>query len=477
MDRYTEHRADERIRRTEERMRRPAATLMIMGLALALVVSACTNGVDPGATPGAGRSPTSEPPATIEQPVVTDLPIAPDSARVDLTMPSFSNPTNITNPLFPVSSQQSVLLVGQVDDQPFRTEVTLLPDSRIIEWQGQAVETLVSQYAAYLGGRIHEIAYDFYAQADDGSVWYLGEDVFNFRDGVISDTHGTWIAGKDGPAAMIMPGNPQVGDVYRPENIPGFVFEEVTIKSVDQTLDGPFGPIDGGLLVEELHMDGTTEEKSFAPGYGEFYTAGGGDVEALALAVPTDALSGPTPAELETLSSGALGIFDAAASKDWSSASATVQEMTAAWDTYKTGEVPALIEPQMTGALEALARAVDARKSGQARQAAIDAAQWSLDLQLRHRPPVEIDLARFDLWAAQLQVDAAAENGAAVNGDFFTIDYIRDRILHALSAADGTRLNTQLEELVSAVGDEDFAAASEAAAGIRDTLAGLQPQG
>ena len=59
-------------------------------------------------------------------------------------------------------------------------------------------------------------------------------------------------------------------------------------------------------------MEGTTEDKSFAPGYGEFYTAGGGDVEALALAVPTDAASGPTPAELQTLSSGALDVFDAA---------------------------------------------------------------------------------------------------------------------------------------------------------------------
>ena len=40
-------------------------------------------------------------------------------------------------------------------------------------------------------------------------------------------------------------------------------------------------------------MDGTTEGKSFGPAYGEFLTAGGGDVEALALAVPTDALSRP----------------------------------------------------------------------------------------------------------------------------------------------------------------------------------------
>ena len=68
--------------------------------------------------------------------------------------------------------------------------------------------TLVSQYVAFLDGRLHEVAYDFYAQADDGSVWYFGEDVFNFADGAIVDTHGTWIAGTDGPAAMIMPADP-----------------------------------------------------------------------------------------------------------------------------------------------------------------------------------------------------------------------------------------------------------------------------
>ena len=79
----------------------------------------------------------------------------------------------------------------------------------------------MSQYVAFLDGRIQEVAYDFYAQADDGSVWYLGEDVFNFADGAIVDTHGTWIAGKDGPGAMIMPADPQIGDTYRPENIPG----------------------------------------------------------------------------------------------------------------------------------------------------------------------------------------------------------------------------------------------------------------
>ena len=58
---------------------------------------------------------------------------------------------------------------------------------------------------AYLDGRIHEVALDWYAQADDGSAWYFGEDVFNYEDGKVADTEGTWIVGGETPAAMIMP--------------------------------------------------------------------------------------------------------------------------------------------------------------------------------------------------------------------------------------------------------------------------------
>ncbi|MDT5245463.1 MAG: hypothetical protein QOD36_2839, partial [Mycobacterium sp.] len=63
------------------------------------------------------------------------------------------------------------------------------------------VDTAVIQYVAYLDGRIHEVAIDWYAQADDGSVWYFGEDVFNYEDGKVADTNGTWVAGDTTPAA------------------------------------------------------------------------------------------------------------------------------------------------------------------------------------------------------------------------------------------------------------------------------------
>lgn len=439
--------------------------------------------VETGATPGgpspsapaSPSAPTSPAGAIAQPPAPDDLELAPESDRVDLAMPTFSNPTDITNPLFPVSAQESVLLLGTVEDQAFRTEVTLLPTPRIIEWEGQQVATLVSQYVAFLDGRLHEVAYDFYAQADDGSVWYFGEDVFNFADGAIVDTHGTWIAGTDGPAAMIMPADPQVGDVYRPENIPGFVFEEVTVMAIDESLDGPLGPITGGLLITELHMDGATEEKTFAPGYGEFFTGGGGETEALALAVPTDAASGGIPAELEIMSTSAFDALAASTSEDWDAASAAVDELIGAWEAYPAADTPRLVGPAVEDALGSLRSTVDDQDGAGTVQAALEVARLTLDLELRYRPPAEIDLARFDLWLAQLELDAAATDGALVNGDYFALDYVRDRILHVLDPAEVASINVALEELLGAVGDEDFAAVSEIAAGLRETLAGINP--
>jgi hypothetical protein len=446
---------------------RGAAVAVTVSLAVALAF------VESGCGGGKGNSRSDSGSGNIPQPVVNDPRVAPESERVDVEAPTFSNPTDVTNPLFPISKQESVLLLGHVDGEPFRTEVTLLPETRIIEWQGQQVEVLVSQYVAYTSGRLREVAYDFYAQDDNGAVWYFGEDVFNFKDGFLSDTHGTWIAGKDGPAAMIMPADPQVGDVYRPENIPGLVFEEVTVKGTDLTLQGPLGPVEGGLKIEELHLlDKVREEKTFGSGYGEFLTGGAGDVEAISLAVPTDRLEGPTPAELTTLQDGAAQIHGQA--KLGGSAKSTVEGMNAAWQAFRSsGQVPNNIEPLMSGSLETLTRAVDQGDQAKASQAAIDVARSSLDLQLRHRPATEIDLARFDLWLAQLGLDAKTDDPAQVNGDFFVIDYIRDRIHHSIGDADLVEVNTTLDQLNGEVADEDLAAAGETAEQLREVVAGL----
>jgi hypothetical protein len=389
---------------------------------------------------------------------------APTSERVDLDQPSFSNPTKITNPLFPISDLHSFVLLGQVDGKPFRSETTLLPDTKTVTWNGKKIETRVSQYAAFLDGRIEEVALDRYAQADDGSVWYLGEDVFDYRKGAVAITEGTWLAGREGPVAMIMPAEPKAGDVHRPENVLGVVFEEVRVKSVGETVDGPRGPVEGAIVSEELHLDGTYSDKTFAPGYGEFYSAHEGDVEALALAVPTDALDGPPPAELQSLSTSAVGILENARLEDWEAASSTVKMMITDWDTIRAGDVPKMLETQMREDLDALTKAVEARDSAGTSQAAIDVARANLDLQLRYRAPAEIDAARFELWTQQLRVDAAAEDLAGVTGDVAVLEWLRDRFAHKLGPVGQRELDTRLRDLRAAADAKNLPAAADHAA-------------
>ncbi len=413
---------------------------------------------------------------TIPQPGVGDVKVAPDSARVDLVLPAFSNSTTVTNPFFPVSKQQSVVLAGTVDGKPFGTEVTLMPYTRIITWEGIQVETLVSQYVAYLDGRILEVAYDLYAQADDGSVWYFGEDVNDFEDGVIFTKEGTWLVTRDGPPAMIMPGKPKVGDVFRAENMPGIAFEEVTVTAVDQTIDGPLGPIKGALQGDELHMDDKTiSAKTFGPGYGEVLTKDA-DLEALVLAVPTDALPGPVPEELMQLTNGTFDAFAAAGSKDWKAVAAALTTMTTAWNKVQTGPVPKPAVTMLSAALDDLGAALKKRNAAKARQAAIEAAKWSYDLQLRHRPVLDIDLARLDLWAAQILVDAEARDGGSVKGDVFTLIYIADRLKLHLEPAAVNSINLLLGDLQPAASDEEFGAAAEAAGKLRGVVASLLPE-
>ena len=404
------------------------------------------------------------------------LPVAPIASRVDLVAPPFTNPTAVTNPLFPISLLRSAVLNGVVDGKIFRTETTLLPDTRVIQWSpGQCIETLVSQYLAYLDGRIEEAALDFYAQADDGSVWYFGEDVYNYKDGIIADTSGTWLAGKEGPISMIMPARPVLGDVFRVENIVGLVFEEITVTELARTVPGPRGPVDV-MVVQQLHDDGTFADKLFGSGYGEFFTAHQGDSEGMALGVPVDAIAGPVPAALDTLLNGAYRVFDKAAAKAWKPAAATLKQMTAAWAAHQAaGGVPPQLVAPVNSALKALARAIKVRKPATARDAALDVAQATLDLQLQFRPIVEIDLARSDLWARQVLVDAARDDIAAVSGDTATLEWIRDRIARSLDSVVVTRIDTLLEQLRSNVKDADPAAAAVTAATFRELLAQATP--
>ena len=470
-------------------------TALAVGLAIALVSAACTTkagptaGVNPPQTTGptAGVSPTA-PAATATHPTsanasdewpitecgtISGTGCAPLERRVDLQRPVFSNPTNITNPLFPVSALRSVIQTGIVDGLPFRSETTTLPDPGVVDWYGTRVPVVISQYVAYLDGRITEVAIDRYAQADDGSVWYFGETVIDYEDGVAFLTEGTWLAGRDGPPAMLMPAHPKVGDVFRVENITGIVFEELTVTKVDQTLDGPNGPVSGGIVVDELSVTNEHSEKTLAPAYGEFLTTNATEIEAMAVATPTNALPGGVPLEIRRILTAAWGTLEYARAEDWEQATFSTQRIATKFGQLRSTQQPPRVITALSDALKALQAAVAAKQVGPAEQASVDVAQAAIDLEARYLEPERVEIARFHLHTQQLRVDAARGDKAGVAAEVAVLEWIRDRLIGNLDAAGREVLTGGLRELRIAAEVSNLGAAADVATRLAGLLMAL----
>jgi hypothetical protein len=393
---------------------------------------------------------------------------APNRDRVDLQRPSFTHPTKITNPLFPISTLDSVVLLGKVDGKPFRSETTLLPRTATVDWDGQRIEVALSQYVAYLDGRIQEIALDRYAQADDGSVWYLGEDVFDYVDGSIAVSEGTWLAGRDGPPAMIMPARPRPGDVFRAENISGIVFEELRVRDTDVAVDGPSGKVPGAVTMDELHVDGVTVSgKTFAPGYGEFLTLDKPDVEALAVAHGTDRRPGPTPAPITHLVTAAWGVLEQIRLEDWEATARGAALVLTDRGALQDATLPPLVLDQLDLAVRDLASATTAKDPDAGADAAIRVAQSALDLELLTRAPVAVDIERVHLHAQALRVAAAAGDKPGVNAEIAVLGWLADRVGGHLRPAEDAELQARLRELRLSPNPADTAA--RLAAWLRST--------
>ena len=77
---------------------------------------------------------------------------------------------------------------------------------------------------------------DWYAQDDQGNVWYLGEYVTNYEDGKVADHAGSFEAGVDGAQAGIaMPAKPEPGLAYRQEYLEGEAEDNGEVIALDLT--------------------------------------------------------------------------------------------------------------------------------------------------------------------------------------------------------------------------------------------------
>ena len=190
----------------------------------------------------------------------------------------------IDNPYWPMApGTEWVYRETDADGSEQRVEVAVTDRTKkILGIDAVVVRDVVSE-----DGELREDTYDWYAQDEDGNVWYLGEETKEYENGEVVSTEGSWEAGVDGAqAGIVMPADPKVGLAYRQEFYAGEAEDRGEILRLDARAEVPFGSFGELLLTEEttpLEPD-VVEHKFYAKGVGPVLAvavSGGGGREEL----------------------------------------------------------------------------------------------------------------------------------------------------------------------------------------------------
>ena len=183
--------------------------------------------------------------------------------------PRFSHPTEITNPYLPLSRLKQDILEGKEEGHFIRVERTRKAGTRPFAVWGQNVAALIVEDREFRDGKLAEVTLDYFAQDDAGAVYYLGEDVNNYRGGKVVGHSGAWLSGESGVLpGLLVPARPVVGARFKSENVPAVTVEADEIVSLTATAKTPSGSYARCLKIKETASDGDVEYKYYAPKIG-----------------------------------------------------------------------------------------------------------------------------------------------------------------------------------------------------------------
>jgi len=179
---------------------------------------------------------------------------------------NFSNPLKIDNKYFPLKPGTTMIYEGKSEDEPTRDVFVVTNDTKEIA----GITTRVVHDDGYVKGEHEETTDDWFAQDDQGNVWYMGEYTTDLSN---EGSHeGSWEAGvKGAEAGVIMEANPKVDDTYNQEFSKGVAEDKGTILSLDQKITVPYGTFSNVLKTKDfstLEPD-IVENKYYAQNIGE----------------------------------------------------------------------------------------------------------------------------------------------------------------------------------------------------------------
>jgi hypothetical protein len=145
----------------------------------------------------------------------------------DFNPVNFTDPTNIDNPFMTLIPGTDFCYEAESEDGTEINEVTVTDCSQELG----NVETIVVRDSVRLNGELTEDTYDYFAQDEDGNVWYLGEATKECAD---NSTEGTWNADVEGAEpGIVMLADPQPGNSYKQEFLEGIAEDMATVERLN----------------------------------------------------------------------------------------------------------------------------------------------------------------------------------------------------------------------------------------------------
>ena len=188
--------------------------------------------------------------------------------------PSNLNPadfsTTIDNPYWPMPVGRTWHVhVSNPHGESLQETITVENQTKLI---ADGVTARVVRDVVYDHGKPTEITDDWYAQDEDGNIWYFGEDTstIDLETGK-RDSSGSFQAGKNGAdAGIAMAAHPYAGLTYREEYYEGHAEDRTKVLALDQQVEAPAGHFTGAILTDDYSpLEPTVSEyKLYAKGVG-----------------------------------------------------------------------------------------------------------------------------------------------------------------------------------------------------------------
>ncbi|HEX6900208.1 MAG TPA: hypothetical protein VF789_10860 [Thermoanaerobaculia bacterium] len=181
------------------------------------------------------------------------------------------------NPYFSLRPGRQLVLEGEEDGAEIRAEITVLRQVETLTFTTargvpMTVTARVVEEREFEDDELVEVSRNWFARCVETSdIFYFGEEVDIYEDGVLVNHHGAWRAGEDGAQpGLTMPGTFLLGARYFQEMAPDVAEDRAENVEMGQRVTVPAGSFADCVVVEETNAlsPGDKGLKTYCPGVG-----------------------------------------------------------------------------------------------------------------------------------------------------------------------------------------------------------------